>query len=270
MKNTQKIKYAIQAVIVASIFVFISTPARASEITPNNVITYVNLARESQGLPALVINTKLMQVAKDKLDDMIANQYFAHISPTGVSPWVWFQKENYDYHYAGENLAINFTSAESEQMAWMKSPTHRKNILDANYQEIGVAVGTSLIDGHKSIVAVQEFGATFAGVPTGEKNFTPFQNSKLKTDDGTIVPQVLSAKSATPSQPTTIGTGSGGQAGIWNWLQDNRVQIIEQGFLVALIVMMLSIILAAAAFMAVAADKILLITRDEKVKEKGI
>ena len=48
--------------------------------------------------------------------------------------------ESYDYSYAGENLAMDFHSAEKMEDAWMKSPTHRANILNEKYKDIGVAV----------------------------------------------------------------------------------------------------------------------------------
>ena len=252
--NTQKTKYTIQAAIIVLVFVFLGPAASASEITPNNVIKYVNLARESQGRDDLLVNAKLMQVAKDKLDDMIANQYFAHTSPAGIEPWYWFQKEDYEYHYAGENLAINFTSAEDEQASWMASPTHRENILDPDYQEIGVAVGTETVDGQKSIVAVQEFGTTFTGVPAGEKNFVPFKNTDPKMDNGQIVPQVLSSKGVVPGQADL--SGSGKLSDILEWSRNNRIEMIDQGLAATMLIMILCIALAAAAFLAVAADKV--------------
>ena len=267
-KQTQKTKYAIQVATVAVVFALLSPVARASEITPNNIINYVNIARESQGLSDLVVNPKLMQVAQDKLSDMIANQYFAHTSPSGVTPWTWFEKENYDYHYAGENLAINFTTAENEQAAWMASPTHRKNILDANYQEIGVAVGTENIDGRNSIVAVQEFGATFAGLPDGGKNSTPFKNSPVKTNNGQIIPQVLSAKSMSPDQAVSGVGQNGGQTVSMNWFGQSKLSIINQAFLVAMVLVVLSMALAAAAFLALALDRMWAIVEIEKRKKE--
>lgn len=263
--NNNKTKYAAQVAVAVLVFAFLTVPAQASEITPANVIKYVNLAREAQGLPDLVVNPKLMQVAKDKLDDMIAGDYFAHTSPTGVNPWHWFEKENYDYHYAGENLAINFTNAEDEQSAWMKSPTHRKNILDKNYEEIGVAVGAQKLDGQTSIIAVQEFGATFSGIPTGEKNFSPVKNSNLKTDNGKIVPQVLSAKDATPQEISGEPVGGNGTS----WFENNKVQLAENGLLGSIVILILCITLAASAFLSVALEKMRSIVGNMKAEKEA-
>ncbi len=265
-KQTLKTKYLVQISTVIFSFVFLVASASASEITSDNIIKYVNLARSAQGIDEVVPNDKLMQIAKDKLNDMLANKYFAHTSPTGVNPWHWFQEEGYDYHFAGENLAINFQTAENEQEAWMKSPTHRKNILDPNYQEIGVAVGTQVTDGQTSIIAVQEFGTTFAGVSKGGKTFAPFKDSALKTDAGQIIPQVLSAKNVLPEQSNLFG-GNGGQQAILNWFSDNKIKIIDHLFFGAMILMIFSIALMAIAFLSVAFDKTWSILERAKAKK---
>lgn len=138
--------------------VFSTSFAQASDITADMVIKLTNKAREKAGVAVLVKNDLLKKAAEKKAQDMINKNYFAHISPEGKSPWDWIQESGYDYRYAGENLAINFTSAEDEQEAWMDSPSHRKNILNPDYEEIGVAVKEGIIDGNKTIVTVQEFG----------------------------------------------------------------------------------------------------------------
>ena len=49
----------------------------------------------------------LQEAAEKKAQDMIENNYFAHTSPQGKTPWHWVEESGYDYRYAGENLAIN-------------------------------------------------------------------------------------------------------------------------------------------------------------------
>lgn len=137
---------------------FSTSFAQASGITADNVIKLTNKARQAAGEAVLVKNEKLQQAAQNKAQDMFDNDYFAHVSPAGKSPWFWIDKAGYDYRFAGENLAINYTSAEDEQQAWMDSPLHRKNILNPAYEEIGVAVGQGIINGNRTTVAVQMFG----------------------------------------------------------------------------------------------------------------
>ncbi len=171
--------------------------ANASLITPENVVDLANKERASRNLPALAINDSLVKAAQDKLADMLEKNYFEHTSPAGLTPWHWLEKNNYDYKYAGENLAMNFLSAENQNKAWMGSPTHRANILNAHFQEIGVAVGQGAINGRETIVAVQEFGARADFVPveaekTEEAQQAVPQNQKVLNDGK---PQVLADNS---------------------------------------------------------------------------
>lgn len=161
-ENTLK-KIFILKIVVSLMLVgifFVST-AKASEITADNVIELVNQAREKANIQVLTKNSSLERAAQDKAQDMFDNNYFAHISPAGKTPWFWIENQEYDYRFAGENLAINYTNAQDAQKAWMDSELHRKNILNADYQEIGVAVERGFIAGQKTIVAVQMFGAQF-------------------------------------------------------------------------------------------------------------
>ena len=146
------------SISIAMLAVFFVPIVKASDITVDIIIKLVNDARKVAHVAVLEKNDMLQKAAEEKAQDMIDNNYFAHISPQGKSPWDWINKNNYDYRYAGENLAINFTNAEEQQKAWMESPTHKKNILNANYNETGVAVKRGVIDGHETIVVVQMFG----------------------------------------------------------------------------------------------------------------
>lgn len=197
----QKINKLGWIAILVAVFGFLPAGAFASEITSANVIKYVNEAREKEGVKELLVSEKLNEVATRKINDMVENKYFAHTSPSGLSPWHWFEKSGYDYKYAGENLAINFTTAETQQAAWMNSPTHRKNILNINYKEIGVAVAVGEINGHMGIIAVQEFGTlTHPGAMGSDSN--NFSNAKDKTipDDTKFVPTVLSVGNSNTNQ----------------------------------------------------------------------
>ena len=143
--------------VLAGFFCSFQT-AWASAINSENVVDLVNYSRVKEGLNALAENAKLNQAALEKAQDMIQNNYFAHTSPQQVTPWFWFEKNQYEYQYAGENLAINFKNAEEEHRAWMKSPDHKRNILNPKYQEIGVAVAKGTIDNRMTTVTVQLFG----------------------------------------------------------------------------------------------------------------
>jgi hypothetical protein len=122
------------------------------------IVSQTNALRSSLGLNQLKENPTLDSAAAQKLQDMINNQYFAHTSPAGVTPWHWIDINNYNYTYAGENLAIGFSTAKDTLNAWENSPTHRENLLNSKYKEIGVAVAPANIQGNSGFLVVQVFG----------------------------------------------------------------------------------------------------------------
>ncbi len=130
----------------------------SSAITPTNIISLTNGTRESLSLSDLTPNDKLSISAQMKAEDMLENQYFAHTSPDGVSPWSWFGQVGYKYRYAGENLAVYFTEAEDVHAGWLASPTHRANIVDTRYAEIGIGVAQGTYKGYPAVFVVQHFG----------------------------------------------------------------------------------------------------------------
>ncbi len=131
----------------------------ASNITPTRVLELTNQKRAEQGLAPLNINDKLNESAQRKAGDMFAFNYWAHVSPSGRNPWSFFQEVSYKYIYAGENLARDFMSSEAVVDAWMNSPTHRDNILNGNYKEIGLSVVNGTLNGVETTLVVQHFGA---------------------------------------------------------------------------------------------------------------
>ena len=94
----------------------------------------------------------------EKVRDMGVQGYFAHISPKGVTPWFWMERNNYQYAYAGENIAMGFINARDMVEAWLSSPSHRANLLSSKYAEIGVATAEVDIDGMRGVLVVQMFG----------------------------------------------------------------------------------------------------------------
>lgn len=139
--------------------------AKAS-VTPDALLADTNAQRQAHSLPPLQNNLKLAQAAYLKAQDMYANQYWAHVSPSGTTPWQWFAKVNYNYAYAGENLAKNFTTADAATTAWMASTEHRANILDGHYSDVGFAVVDGTLDGKPTSLIVALYGKPSAQVTT--------------------------------------------------------------------------------------------------------
>jgi hypothetical protein len=132
----------------------------ASQIDPDKVIELTNAERLNAGVTLLKENAELDQAALSKATDMFENNYWAHISPTGTQPWYFVTQSGYKYQHAGENLARDFSNPTDVVKAWMASPTHRQNLLDARYKDIGIAVVDGYINGVETTLVVQMFGST--------------------------------------------------------------------------------------------------------------
>ncbi|MGX9133990.1 CAP domain-containing protein [Rummeliibacillus sp. JY-2-4R] len=102
------------------------------------VIELTNAERAKAGLKALQADTKLMQSARLKSDDMAKNNYFDHTSPTYGSPFDQMKSLGISYKSAGENIAQGQRTPEEVVQAWMDSPGHRANIMNSSYTHIGV------------------------------------------------------------------------------------------------------------------------------------
>jgi hypothetical protein len=142
-----------------------------ANITVSGLVASTNQARVSDGLKGLTENPKLNQAAYAKAQDMLKNQYWAHESPTGIQPWKWFADADYNYNQAGENLAKGFTTNDGVTAAWLSSPSHRKNVLGAQYQDVGYAVVQGDMMGKNTTLVVALYGApapvgTIAGIDT--------------------------------------------------------------------------------------------------------
>ena len=129
-----------------------------NQVSQADLYVLTNEARASNGVGKLEVSSRLEAVAQLKLADMFQDNYFAHTSPSGVDPWVWFGKANYDYKLAGENLAMSFMSSDEVLKAWLNSESHRKNLLLSDFQEIGIAVGSGMINDQQTVAVVQVFG----------------------------------------------------------------------------------------------------------------
>jgi len=148
----------------------------ASNITPEKVLEITNQKRAEQGLSPLTINGQLNEAAQRKAGDMFAFNYWSHVSPSGRSPWSFFQEVGYKYLYAGENLARDFMDSQAVVEAWMNSATHRDNVLNKNYQEIGLAVVNGTLNGVETTLVVQMFGTPLASTPVAPiVSITPVQ-----------------------------------------------------------------------------------------------
>lgn len=131
-----------------------------ANIDQKTVIELTNKEREKKGLPGLVENEALDKAAEAKAANMFSENYWAHFAPSGKTPWDFILSSGYHFTYAGENLAKNFYAPNDVVQAWMNSPTHRDNLLNSKYKDIGIAIVEGVLNGQKTTLVVQEFGTT--------------------------------------------------------------------------------------------------------------
>ncbi len=139
--------------------IYIPTTPFFANIATSVLLDKTNQERTYVGARPLTLNPKLNYAAQMKANDMVKNDYFSHWSPQGKSPWHWIKLAGYDYQYVGENLAIGFFDATEVHNAWINSTTHRDNILNPIYSEVGIAVVEKDFYGRSSFLVVQMFGA---------------------------------------------------------------------------------------------------------------
>ena len=151
--------FILSCFLAVSFFMAAGPNACASEITAEAMIKLTNQSRIESGLENLSVNSKLTAAALLKAGDMLEFDYFDHTSPAGIDPWHWIGLAGYGYRYAGENLAIDFATAEGTHRALMESSSHRDNILNSRFEEIGVAVLKGEFDGSDSTIVVEMFAS---------------------------------------------------------------------------------------------------------------
>ena len=110
----------------------------AAESYESEVIRLVNEIRTERGLKPLTYDWQLSRVARYKSEDMRANRYFSHQSPTYGTPFQMIKSFGISYKSAGENIAKGYRTPKAVVDGWMNSSGHRANILNASFTHIGV------------------------------------------------------------------------------------------------------------------------------------
>ncbi|HLE49751.1 MAG TPA: CAP domain-containing protein [Patescibacteria group bacterium] len=161
----------------------------ASQISPTAVIELTNQKRIAEGQLPLKENKALDEAAAAKAASMIAQNYWAHNAPNGTEPWSFILNSGYSYLHAGENLARDFQSPGDVVEAWMKSSSHKANLISSKYQDIGVAVIDGKINGVETTLVVQMFGTLQSAAPT------------VTSEKTSLVKQVLAQESVQAPLP---------------------------------------------------------------------
>jgi uncharacterized protein YkwD len=163
----------------ATIASVLATPCQNTELTPETdnlqaireaTMCLVNQERARNGELPLQPNTELAEVAQQHSEDMVSKDYFSHTTPSGetqqdrvlASGYIPNSQVGYTI---GENIAwgtLYLATPSSIVAAWIASPEHLANILNAEYSETGIGIDPaglpSLAEGQPGAIYTQEFG----------------------------------------------------------------------------------------------------------------
>jgi uncharacterized protein YkwD len=124
----------------------------------------INQQRLLAGLSPLIENPALDAAAQDHSNDMVANDYFDHVTPSGLSVLSRVVAAGFATLDAvldlGENIAAGGGSLATPAATvanWMGSPPHRANILDPTFKDTGVGVAPAV----PAMLGIGTSGATY-------------------------------------------------------------------------------------------------------------
>jgi uncharacterized protein YkwD len=157
----------------------LATPCQNTGLTPEPanlalirtaVLCLINTERAQNGREPLQANARLEAAAESHGKEMVAANYFDHVSPSGLTPVQRVRQTGYipssEVGYViGENLAwgtLTLSTPAAIVAAWIASPEHLANVLEAKYQDTGIDVEAelpaSLAEGVQGALYTQEFG----------------------------------------------------------------------------------------------------------------
>jgi uncharacterized protein YkwD len=134
-----------------------------------STIDQINRVRVAHGLVPLKLNRALFDSASAHCFEMIASGYFSHSTPSGIGigPRIeaFYRPRRHRYYAVGENIlwANGSISSTGTVANWMRSPEHRRNLLDPAWRQIGLATlsahsAPGVFGGHDVTVVTVDFG----------------------------------------------------------------------------------------------------------------
>lgn len=183
----------------------------ATSISVSGLSNATNNYRTNSGTDALRLNTELSNAAIAKAKDMFADNYWAHVAPDGTTPWSFIVAAGYDYTAAGENLAKGFYASGDVVDAWMASQTHKENLLNSEYKEVGYAIVNGVLKGDEVTLVVAMYGTAYvppvaqkaADTPTAATKSTPKNAEPESTNPTTTIVKKKDSPAKAADAPLT-------------------------------------------------------------------
>lgn len=117
-----------------------SSPAASLDAVEAEVLDLINAHRQENGLAPLANASTLNISSHNHSQDMAENGYFSHTSLDGSSPFDRMRDAGYSCGTMGENIAAGQTSAQQVFEGWMNSPGHNANMLNPNFEAVGIGL----------------------------------------------------------------------------------------------------------------------------------
>lgn len=132
---------------------FTSQSAKISNSEEEKMLLILNKERQKSGLANLTNDENLKNIARSHSKDMYEKGYFSHNDLQGQTPADRLVLANFSFKFAGENLALSPT-VEAANEGLMNSPKHRDNILNKNFNRVGIGV---LADPNYGLMITENF-----------------------------------------------------------------------------------------------------------------
>jgi len=127
------------------------------------IVGAINVVRREDGLAPVRLSQTLSQVALGHTRDMLSHQLMTHAASDGTSFAVRMARRlTRRYSRVGETIfwqAVEASpTADSIVEAWMESPPHRAQLLDARYRAVGIGSSTGDYRGTDTLAVTADFG----------------------------------------------------------------------------------------------------------------
>ncbi len=176
--------------------------AYATNMSPSGLLQATNQQRQSNGRSLLTLNSQLSQAAQAKANDMASRNYWSHNTPEGNAPWVFIAQAGYSYTQAGENLAYGFLTSDDAVVGWMNSPSHRDNLLNTAFLDVGFGFANNPDyqgSGPETVVVAMYGTPQVKGATTPATPSTPTKTSTTSPTAPTTHPQTNQSASPAPA-----------------------------------------------------------------------
>jgi uncharacterized protein YkwD len=118
----------------------LAVPAPVAADPVQSVLAGINSVRAKAGCGPLTLSKPLMAVAEGHARNMAEDDFFGHRDRGGKGFPARIRAQGYRLGLAAENIAAGQTTPEQVVQSWVKSPSHRRNILNCRFRETGIAL----------------------------------------------------------------------------------------------------------------------------------